>query len=973
MSTDSKKRKKKKHAQKPPVSKRRRVEEKRVVYGSGEALMLIGMDPATGVWIVGDRAAKVVSSFKGRVSVVSVNGPFRSGKSTWMNEFVQARTGFGVGATVNACTKGIWIYSEPIERTGSDGLPVLVLVMDTEGSKSLTSNGVKDTDIFCMSVLLASVVVLNTTKAINSSSIEDLHYVAKMAETVRTRSGSTSELADSMPHFVWLLRDFGLELEDRSGNPINPDQYLDQALASSDNDNLALEKIRSSLRTLFPRRHCSVLPTPLLDEKHMKSTELFRQHMRPAFRAKMLESHQRVLDAAEPKRVSGKAINGSQFVKLARTFVEMFNEGTQPVLETAWESVSRAGAREAFDSCLFLWDKAVAEIGPGETDLSVVETALAKARANIDAHFHDTAFGDGEAKDACLAKLRDRFKKTGVVRMDQTKTALKAVVQARVNSVDMSACSSITQVRSKFRSLKSQCIKISPGHAEDVFLQVAMPMVWLWWSQLTSSQDTRIRELTKTARDSVTSADTLRSELDTSMSSEASLKVRLEQANTVAAKNVADAENRSSLLDTQNKDLGFSLKALREELAKTKNKHERENKASLSSFEDREKKWLTTQKDLETGAEAARAQVTRHQELIQTVTQRIADQERTAETETHALILQINSLKVKLSQAETAGDRASQRLTQMRSKLLETGAVGRELSAIQEDHARLQTKLETGDKEREDTEAQNKQNLESLHMRTDTLIKQKQSLFDRKNRALSAKIEKLTRENADREKRSSDEAAVLKKACEVSERKLAAVTLSEETLALRSERTIKTLQEESDKHEHECESIKLTLGGVVKSLTSKLEEATASASSQSEKHAKDLLENNLAFTTKTSKLNSRATCAEAELKNVTGRLEAAEAKAGGSDVSSEEVDTMKLEIATLRNDGEWFTGKNKELKKEVNKLRKETTLLEKRQRDARRQAEQDLSDVRLTLQTRITTLETQILDQAEAVVVGTKK
>lgn len=52
-----------------------------------------------------------------------------------MNRIVldQSDGGFVVNDTVNACTKGLWIWSEPIKGVTSSGLSVSVLVVDTEG------------------------------------------------------------------------------------------------------------------------------------------------------------------------------------------------------------------------------------------------------------------------------------------------------------------------------------------------------------------------------------------------------------------------------------------------------------------------------------------------------------------------------------------------------------------------------------------------------------------------------------------------------------------------------------------------------------------------------------------------------------------------------------------------------------------------------------------------------------------------
>ena len=42
-------------------------------------------------------------------------------------------SGFGVGSTVNACTKGLWVWGTPIKGTTKDNESINILVVDSEG------------------------------------------------------------------------------------------------------------------------------------------------------------------------------------------------------------------------------------------------------------------------------------------------------------------------------------------------------------------------------------------------------------------------------------------------------------------------------------------------------------------------------------------------------------------------------------------------------------------------------------------------------------------------------------------------------------------------------------------------------------------------------------------------------------------------------------------------------------------------
>lgn len=45
--------------------------------------------------------------------------------------------GFGVGPTVNPCTKGLWIWGTPIKGYSPDGEPMNILIIDSEGIGAL--------------------------------------------------------------------------------------------------------------------------------------------------------------------------------------------------------------------------------------------------------------------------------------------------------------------------------------------------------------------------------------------------------------------------------------------------------------------------------------------------------------------------------------------------------------------------------------------------------------------------------------------------------------------------------------------------------------------------------------------------------------------------------------------------------------------------------------------------------------------
>ena len=104
-----------------------------------------------GIFEVTSDGINFLSSLKNqKIAVLCVTGPYRSGKSFLANLIMNNMDGFKVGATINACTKGLWVWGKPIELENGTKL----LVIDCEGLGSVEKDRTNNIDmkIFTLSV-----------------------------------------------------------------------------------------------------------------------------------------------------------------------------------------------------------------------------------------------------------------------------------------------------------------------------------------------------------------------------------------------------------------------------------------------------------------------------------------------------------------------------------------------------------------------------------------------------------------------------------------------------------------------------------------------------------------------------------------------------------------------------------------------------------------------------------------------------
>ncbi|GLC47864.1 hypothetical protein PLESTB_000033800 [Pleodorina starrii] len=372
----------------------------------GKPVQLVHHDPSTGQFSLGDEAIAVLKRVKAPIAVVSVCGRARTGKSYILNQMIGTPgAGFEVASSYRPCTKGLWLWSQPIRRTALDGSYYYLVLIDTEGIDAYDQTTQDGVSLFSLALLLSSLFVYNQMGGIDEAALDRLALVTELTRRIRVRTSpgaaaaaattgdataqvstnggkkkdaegtgfsrrkqesdggskkktaeseggleDTSALSEFTPSFMWLLRDFYYDLEDK-GVRKSPRDYLETALMPTPGKGPAVETknmIRESIKSLFPDRDCVTLVRPVADEEALRNLAVLpADQLRPEF-AQGVERLTATLNArAQPKRLGTQMLTGPLLAGLAAAYVKAINQGAVPTISTAWHSVAESECRAA--------------------------------------------------------------------------------------------------------------------------------------------------------------------------------------------------------------------------------------------------------------------------------------------------------------------------------------------------------------------------------------------------------------------------------------------------------------------------------------------------------------------------------------------------------------------------------------------------------------------------------------------------
>ncbi|EDR21903.1 interferon-induced guanylate-binding protein, putative [Entamoeba dispar SAW760] len=258
--------------------------------------------------------------------VISVIGPYHSGKSFLLNSLTNITDIFPVVNSNKPTTQGIQIFIS--EKEG-------IVYLDTEGLSSGLANSTEayDAMIYSIAALSSNLMIYNTIRTIDQQQLDYLELLSRRAQLFALKSelqnsGNLSKSFVSFPPLFWVVRDYALDERTESWffSLLEASQRKEFGKATSEK-NTENESIR--LQKLFEKMKAFTLFLPHINKENLK--ELKIQCLNEEFLNDL-----QILKKSIQETIKGVGISARQFCSTINFYVHAANKNLFPVIPSVW-------------------------------------------------------------------------------------------------------------------------------------------------------------------------------------------------------------------------------------------------------------------------------------------------------------------------------------------------------------------------------------------------------------------------------------------------------------------------------------------------------------------------------------------------------------------------------------------------------------------------------------------------------------
>ncbi|XP_075913721.1 guanylate-binding protein 1-like isoform X1 [Petromyzon marinus] len=445
---------------------------------------------------VNRETAAVLSAIDKPLVVVAIAGRYRTGKSYLLNRLAGGGdSGFALGHSVRAHTRGIWVWPLPHPRDDSKCL----LLLDTEGLGDINKGSCDhDTWLFVMSILLSSTLVLNAMRTLDKDSFELLHFVSNMAEHVNMKIHGSPSAGDDQeevnyktifPVFVVCIRD-SLSTSEDTESSCSADEFMEECLQNGKKSS-EFKETCEMLCKYFTERKCFMFPMPAQMLKFTKLKDLPDDKLNPEFVETLKDFENYVLGEGRVKHINKAVLRGPQFVQIVEQYVTAQHSGAVPSIEDALGNAVKSSNEKAMGDALEIYTKGMESLDMElPMDLFELEHHHKGCMEMAVKHFHEKSVLDREFthQKICMAKLvmeRDSWiKKNGDVSLTKCDGCLHELfkpLKERVDKGEFKHPGGAKELKMEMEVIKRK-YKETPGLGDqvDIALEVFLETFEEW-------------------------------------------------------------------------------------------------------------------------------------------------------------------------------------------------------------------------------------------------------------------------------------------------------------------------------------------------------------------------------------------------------------------------------------------------------------------------------------------------------------
>ena len=300
-----------------------------------------------------------------KIAVVSVVGPYHSGKSFLLNSLIGRTDIFSVGPKTAPQTLGVWLCRT--DRKTRDGSEIWLL--DSEGFYGPRVSDSYDAKIFTLASLLSSSLVYNSIKVIDQQAVNSLEMLARQAQlfSVKT-SDDQPDVLKNFPKLTWVVEDFVQEETKSDGDSLN--RWVRSYLS---------ESADPFLLRVFPDFQVQTLFLPATAKSQLRDlSQLSWEELTPEFRSEISRLRINLFDSLVPKSSISTA---RQFGNSVHFLVAGLRRGLFPTLPSLWNAWQTQISEASLKDATAVFARSISSTGGSDAAFDAM-VAQARSRAH---------------------------------------------------------------------------------------------------------------------------------------------------------------------------------------------------------------------------------------------------------------------------------------------------------------------------------------------------------------------------------------------------------------------------------------------------------------------------------------------------------------------------------------------------------------------------------------------------------------